>query len=109
MYGLVFRVGSEIFLSEYDSEGNISDGEAITDDKQVYKDLTENDISFVEIERYQQDVQYLRDLRKISISNEDPTKTFLDLLKEGGGPDLAKLLWQELASCTKDGMEDQNA
>ncbi len=96
-YGLVFRVGEDIFLAEYDSDGNIGDGGAIEDEKQIYKDLTENEISFVEVERYQQDVQYLRDLKVITVTNEEyPEKTVLDLLKEGGGEELATLLYQDL-------------
>ena len=82
-YGLVFKINSNIFLAEYDEEGNIQDGEDIDDPKGIYNSLTENQLSFVEVHYCQQDVPYLRDLKTITVTNDDPEKTLLDLLQEG--------------------------
>lgn len=94
-YGLVFRIHDEIFLSEYDESGNIQDGEVIDDLKGIYTSLTENQLSFVEVYQYQQDVQSLKDLKTITIANDDSTKTLLNLLQDGGGPELAKMIYNE--------------
>lgn len=95
-YGLVFRIHDNLFLSEYDDLGNIKDGEAIDDPKGIYASLTKNELSVVEVHRYQQDVQHLKDLITLTVTNNDPTKTFLDLLREGTGPELATMIYNNV-------------
>jgi hypothetical protein len=96
-YGLVFKINDIIFLAEYDEDGNIGEGCDISDEEGVYQHFTGNDVSFVELYSYQQDVMKIRDLKMISIRNdEDPNATFSDFLKEGGGPEFAKSIYDEV-------------
>jgi hypothetical protein len=110
-YGLVCKISNVCFLAEYDDQGRIGTGYQITDPRGDYKDLTPNELSFVEIVMEpQEDVVYLRDLRKIDITHEDdPSKTVHDFIKTGGMVDLARTFYAEItgASDEQDGCADR--
>lgn len=98
-YGLVFKINDIIFLAEYDEDGNIGEGCDISDEEGVYKNFTGNDVAFVEVYSYQQDVMKIRDLKFISIRNDDDySLTFADFLKEGGGPEFARSIYNEVVN-----------
>lgn len=83
-YGIVFRAHDKLFLSEYDQNGNIQDGDTINDPKNTYANLKDNQLSVVEIHHLQQDIPYLKDLKTITV------------LQNGDGPTLAKIAYNAI-------------
>lgn len=96
-YGLVYKINGECFLSKYDENGILQDGDNISDNDSIYQSLEDNQISLVEWSE-ENDIVNIMDLSTITLTNKDDPDEMacvLELMDEGFFPEFAETIWQE--------------
>jgi hypothetical protein len=92
-YGIVLKMHGEIWLGEFvEKYGEIvlEDGDSISDEKGIYDNLSENELSFCTFTKPQQDVVYIQDLQRVTISHTKfPSHTLKEFIAEGFLPEFA--------------------
>jgi hypothetical protein len=97
-YGLVFKIWDQCWLSEF-INGTAEDASPIDDEEGAYEDLGPCEMSLVEIKSEGEtdsiERVYLKDLKTITIEHDDPEKSIVNLIEEGGFPELAKAIFED--------------
>jgi hypothetical protein len=98
-YGLVFKLGEQCYLAEYNPDGTVEDAAPIDDDDGVYADLNPREMSLVEIVRVGEvdegEQVGLQDLKTITIQNdENPDDTIMEILENGDFPMVAENIFE---------------
>jgi hypothetical protein len=95
-YALVFKIQGETYLSKYSDEGIlIRQGDCIVDDDKVYDNLDSDKIAFVELIEEENNEITIKDMC-IAVVTGEKGGGVKELIEEGGLPDVAAQLFEDI-------------
>jgi hypothetical protein len=95
-YALVYKIQGDTYLSKYSDEGIlIRQGDCIDDDDNVYDSLGTDKMAFVELIEQEKDEIAIKDICIATVTGETGGGV-KELIEEGGLPDVAAQLFEDI-------------